>query len=135
MGIVGCILLLQDNKHQEKKGTVLITTANRGYDTWNLCNMYPRFCTTHVIHPVCLPFTLTIISREASESVRRLIIFLHRKEGFYVGSFHLEPAITIFDPHPSRYEACSAYIISCVDREEPTTGNIARESHNRRLVE
>jgi len=48
MGIAGCILLLQDNKHQE---TVLITTPNRGYDTWNLCNMYPRFCTTHVIHP------------------------------------------------------------------------------------
>jgi len=50
MWIAGCILLLQDNKHREKKGTVLITTANRGYDTWNLCNMYPRFCTTYVIH-------------------------------------------------------------------------------------
>lgn len=38
-------------KHQEKKGAVLITTANRGYDTWNRCNMYPpRFCTTHVVH-------------------------------------------------------------------------------------
>ena len=68
------------------------------------------------------------IFKEASESVRRLIRFLHWKEGFYVGSFYLEPAITIFDPHPSHYEACWAYIISCVDREEPTTENIARES-------
>jgi hypothetical protein len=134
MGITGCKLLLQADKHQQKReqylSPLLIEAMILGIDV--TCTPDLDFASTCVASwCACLFSPSLFIFREASGPVRRLIRFLHRKEGIYVGLFHLELTIAIFDPHPSHYEAFLAYITyitSCVDREGPTTGNIARES-------